>query len=228
MIRVPFTSSKIATMAVAQKSRLCTKRLYSSSTADIAAEIQTRGPWHYHEPLSMAQINKLHTSFTGYIPQLNEAELAPGASLPLGYHLAFFNDVSPETELAADGYHTAQAPRDEAKFPVRMWLGGSVEFNPHAKHGGLVIGAPASAKEVIKGTRYSQKEISPGTSVERLDVTLDRLLYGTDLAPADMDATNWALRETRSIAYFSPEAGVNRKDTFDRYIKRKSYNHCHC
>jgi hydroxyacyl-ACP dehydratase HTD2-like protein with hotdog domain len=208
-------------MAIARTASLCTNRFYSSATADIAAEIQTRGPWYYHEPLAMAQINKLHTSFTGYIPQLNDAELAAGASLPLGYHLAFFNDVSPETELAGDGYHTAQAPSDEAKFPARMWLGGSVEFNPHAKHGDLTIGAPASAKELIKATSHSQKKINPDTTVERLDVTLDRLLYGADLVPADMDATNWALRETRSIAYFSPEAGASRKDTFTRHIKRK-------
>lgn len=221
MLRLFISSSKIKNKNIIQSAGPNLKRYYASATAQIAAEIKARGPWHYHELISTTQVNKLHTSFTGYVPELSGAELAPGAPLPLGYHLAFFNDVSPETELASDGYHTEQAPRDDTKFPARMWLGGSVEFNPKSKHGDLKIGAPASAKELIKATRHSQKEISAGTNVERLDVTLDRLLYGADLPSAQMDEASWALRETRSIAYFSPEAGANRKDTFTRYIKRK-------
>lgn len=188
-------------------------RAYSSA---IVSEIEARGPWYYNEPLSTPEIKKLDASLADYIPP-QKIPRTKGQLLPAGYHLLFHNNVSPESELSSDGYHKNQAP-DEKLFPARMWLGGSVEFNHKAPQ--LLVGSLSSAKEEINSVSYKSKEVGDAT-VKRLDVKLDRFLYGSDLSSEQMMSDQWALKETRSLAYFSPEASSGRESTFTRFLKRE-------
>lgn len=198
------------------------KQSFRSYSSSIASEIKLRGPWYYpNEPISSSHVEKLNTSFAGYIPS-QTSPFQEGQILPAGFHLIFFNNTSPESDLASDGYHKDQAP-DESKFPARMWLGGSVEFNHDAKQ--LRVGSSCSAMEQINSTRFLSTEAGPST-VERLDVVLDRFLYGSGLTASQMDPSNpsqqWAIKETRSIAYFCPQAGVKRGSNFNRFLKPPS------
>lgn len=189
-----------------------------STGAAIAEEIKTRGPWYFvNEPLAKHDILKLDASFKEYVPPPVEPR-QKGQDLPAGYHLIFHNDVSTEAGLSSDGYHNAQAP-DDRFFPARMWLGGTVEFNYESKP--LLIDSPSSAKELIGNTRFKSMTNSEGATVERIDVQMERYLYGDNVSKDQMNDSNWALKESRSIGYFSPEASADRKSTFTRFVKRK-------
>lgn len=192
-------------------------RAYSTA---ITSDLKARGPWYYvNEPISTSQIEKIDASFSGYVPS-HSGPRVPGQPLPSGFHLLFFNNVSPESNLSSDGYHKSQAP-DETKFPARMWLGGTLEFNPQSQYQ-LEVGGAGSAKEEISAASHQQREVNDVT-IDRVDVTLNRYLYGGDsVSKAVMDESNqWAIKETRGLAYFSPEAGKNREATFTRHIRRK-------
>lgn len=195
--------------------RAAVPRAYSSA---IANDVKSRGPWYYtNEPIASSQVEKLDAALADYIPSQTDKRRT-GEILPKGFHLLFFNDVSRETHLSPDGYHKKQAP-DETKFPARMWLGGSLEFNYNAKDQ-LTVGGAGSAMEEIKDVKYQEKTVKDAV-VERIDVTLNRYLYNGVRTGEQMgDAANdWAIKETRSLAYFSPAAGKNREATFTRHIK---------
>lgn len=201
------------------KSAIFKRSLVRSYSSAIATEIKSRGPWHYlSEPISSNNVEKLDASFSEYIPSY-QGSRQEGQQVPPGFHLIFFNNVSPESNLSSDGYHKSQAP-DDSKFPARMWLGGKLEFNPEADQ--LTVGSLGSAKEIISGTRYKSTQVGFAT-VERLDVTMERFLYGSGLTRTQLDQatdTQWAVKETRSLAYFSPEASANRESTFNRFLQR--------
>lgn len=189
-------------------------RAYSS----VADELKTRGPWYFNEPISTTHVEKLDASYGDVIPSYSAAR-KHGQVLPPGFHLIFFNPIFSESKLSADGYHKNQAP-DETRFPARMWLGGTLEFNHDADQ--LVVGSEGSAMETINTAVYKSKEIGNST-VERLDVTIDRFLFGSQRSSSEMTKDDWAIKETRSIGYFSPEASANRESTFTRHLKRKFY-----
>lgn len=225
------------------------RRLYSSSSSfisheSIAEEIKTRGPWTFVQDFSPTHIHKLNATLASHI-ELQQNQIPKPKSLPPGYHLIFFNDISPENELASDGYHQNQAPSDSI-FPARMWLGGSIEFNNNNNNNNnnnhdnisekLLIGGHGTAVETISNVEYKSKSI-PTTSTdnndqqlaERIDVTLNRYIFPGAINPpppiADIEESkNWAIKEKRSLAYFTPTAGSSRKDTFSRIIKCKYIN----
>ncbi|KAK6541740.1 hypothetical protein TWF694_007530 [Orbilia ellipsospora] len=51
-----------------------------------------------------------------------------GVRLPPGYHFAYFNGYTQESELSADGYISAQSPG--GTWTRRMWAGGKLTFQP--------------------------------------------------------------------------------------------------
>lgn len=189
----------------------------------VAREIETRGPWVLTQDISPTDVRKLDATLTGHLPDIQLAAAAnsgPNIAVPPGYHLLFFNDVSPEVELGPDGYHQAQAP-DAASFPLRMWLGGVVEYD-HT-HAPLATGTVASAIETIARTDHRVTHSDSGAAQERIDVSVDRYLYAHDVSAQDpattIAGTPWAIKETRSIAYFSPASGSARSSAFDRIIR---------
>lgn len=189
-------------------------RTYSS----VADELKTRGPWFFNEPISTTHVEMLDASYDDVIPSFSSVR-KHGQILPLGFHLIFFNPILSESKLSADGYHKNQAP-DETRFPARMWLGGTLEFNHNSNQ--LVIGSEGSAMETINTAVYKSKEMG-NSKVERLDVIIDRFLFGSKRSSSEMANDDWAIKETRSIGYFSAEASANRESTFTRHLKRRFY-----
>lgn len=224
-----------------------TRSIYNSQSVahtQISKEIESRGPWLLSQDLSETHIRQVNASLISHIPLPvtqtpgKLGNTSRGASIAPGSHLYFFNDISPEKELSSDGYHKNQAP-DESIFPARMWLGGSIEFNNKKFATPLIIGSEGSATEEISKVNYISKN-TPSGLAERIDVSLVRKLYGSNLQnkfdnskfstikeflndgniSKDLDK-EWAIKENRSLAYFTPISGSNRKDIFSRVIKRK-------
>lgn len=214
-------------------------RFYSSARQSIVDDLKARGPWFYVQDISPNHVGKLDATLSSHLPNIPPSLAVPKPTktlqvVPPGYHLIFFNDTSPEAGLSSDGYHGAQAP-DESVFPNRMWLGGSVEYNHSAEQ--LTQGRLGSAIETISNVDYKSKPSSDSSKppAERIDVTLDRYMFGSnissqipetetpskDTVTSVLDSTPWSIYESRSLAYFSPTAGSSRQDIFSRVIKPK-------
>lgn len=121
-------------------------------------------------------------------------------NVPKGYHLIYFNPFTAESDLSSDGYEDYQSPG--SKFPNRMWLGGSVEFNKRLP---LKMNQPAQCIESLHNI-----DVSKNTS-ERVKITLDRKMY-------TQGCDDWSVRELRSLIYFTQESGLDRKAVFERFL----------
>ncbi|KAJ1977652.1 hypothetical protein H4R34_003497 [Dimargaris verticillata] len=53
---------------------------------------------------------------------------APDAVVPPNWHLVYFANNTPETELSSDGYESTHAPPEP--FVNRVWAGGELEWQP--------------------------------------------------------------------------------------------------
>lgn len=168
-----------------------------------SVKLMSEGPWRHSEVLSGHQSRKLDATLNGHLPEAtNYIKRGPGAEVPPGYHLAYFNPLNPESELSSDGYGNFQSPGP--KYPNRMWLGGTIEYNVETA---LVFGEPATCVETVADIKESSK--SKG---ERVSVTLDRVMRN------DGDTHKWSVRERRTLIYFSESSGLSRDSTFDRFI----------
>jgi hydroxyacyl-ACP dehydratase HTD2-like protein with hotdog domain len=169
-------------------------------------KLVTEGPWKHSELLCTQQAIKLDTTLGGHLPPAKKyIGREAGAEVPPGYHLAFFNPLNPESELSSDGYGNFQSPGPE--FPNRMWLGGTVEYNVESA---LRMGSNATCVESVYDIKVSNKATG-----DRVSVTLDRVMKNDD------DPNTWAVRERRTLIYFSQSSGLARDNTFDRFIKRR-------
>lgn len=183
-----------------QKPALWT-RGYASS-ASIVEDLKSRGPWSVPDYMSPTQSEKLDAALEGHLPVGRHTRI-PGELLSPGFHLAYFNPATGEQLLGSDGYENHQAPGEE--FPIRMWTGGSIEFN---RATGLLLGAPAVCHESIADVKHQEKD-----GGERIFVTLDRQMKNTEDTSHE-----WAVRETRSLVYFNAQGAPSREKSFTRML----------
>lgn len=226
----------------------CKSTNHESINQSIATNLKNRGPWIHIQDISPSQIQFMDATLSDHIPAItNDSKTNAVGNVPLGYHLAFFNDCSPESQLSKDGYHQQQAP-DQDIFPARMWLGGSIEINPWSE-AKLLKGAVGSAIEIMSKVEYQQKilkKAGPNDKdnnaieltkqdlldknqvSERIDVTLDRYIYGHDVSKLQAFNSNlttfvndktWEIHERRSLGYFTHIAGASRQNILTRIIK---------
>ncbi|EPS39014.1 hypothetical protein H072_7216 [Dactylellina haptotyla CBS 200.50] len=108
-----------------------------------------------------------------------------GQTLPPGFHLAYFNGYTQESDLSADGYISSQGPGGD--WTRRMWAGGKLTFNsmPDKRRKGydrgarrgrpLDIGRRAICHETIEDI---QMKGEPGSDNEMMFVYIKRKLWG--------------------------------------------------
>lgn len=181
------------------------------------AELESKGPWVYSDHMSPTSCHKLDAALESHIPLLATHPLVAdrhiGEEVPPGYHLIYFNSASAENKLAPDGYDAFQAP-SAARFPFRMWAGGSVEYNPDKK---LVLGQESYCVETLADYQHKTGE------KERVVVTLERCLANgqyEEEGKAYLD--NWAIKETRKLVYFTKDSAPKRDDSAEKNISNDS------
>jgi len=100
-----------------------------------------------HDVLSPTHAQLLHLTLSPYLGQQPETnDFHDGAPLRPGYHLVYFPERAPESQLAHDGYSTLQSPGGD--FCRRVWAGGRVDL-----HAPLLIGQSALCEERIVRTQ---------------------------------------------------------------------------
>ncbi|KAF3231642.1 hypothetical protein TWF191_005706 [Orbilia oligospora] len=158
-----------------------------------------------HEFISPAQYNLLTLSLQPYLnfsdiikpdPTDEKAPHNPftikamlpvyGRTLPPGFHFAFFNGYTQESDLSLDGYISSQAPG--GPWTRRMWAGGKLTFNrmPEKRQKGndngarrarpLDIGRRAYCHETVEDI---QMKGEPGSPNEMMFVYLKRKIWAT-------------------------------------------------
>ncbi|KAK6510770.1 hypothetical protein TWF506_009866 [Arthrobotrys conoides] len=158
-----------------------------------------------HEFLSPGQYNLLTLSLQPYLnfsdiikpdPTDEKAPHNPftikamlpiyGRPLPPGFHFAFFNGYTQESDLSPDGYISTQAPG--GPWTRRMWAGGKLTFNrmPDKRAKGedrgarrarpLDIGRRAYCHETVEDV---QMKGEPGSPNEMMFVYLRRKIWAT-------------------------------------------------
>lgn len=179
------------------------------------ADLSSTGPWIYNDSLSPVSCHKLDATLEAHIPMLPTHPLVVhrkvGMEVPKGYHLIYFNSASSENHLSPDGYDGFQAP-DATKFPVRMWAGGSIEFNPQKP---LILGKEANCVEELSSLEHITGE------KEKVLVELDRFIANDDTSIDDMK-TNWSVKEKRKMVYFTSSSAPDRSDTAKRSVSSGS------
>jgi hydroxyacyl-ACP dehydratase HTD2-like protein with hotdog domain len=175
------------------------------SNRRFVSDLSSRGPWTIVDFMSPTQSEYLDASLQAYLPIQRHKRLI-GEKVNPGYHLVYFNPQNPESTLSADGYESHQSPGP--RFCNRMWVGGSVEYNLKTS---LKLGLPSVAVESIQDVKHIVK---PDLD-ERITVTIDRKLKNKE------DNHDWAIRELRSLMYFTKFGGGNREKMFRRDLTRK-------
>ncbi|KAK6349785.1 hypothetical protein TWF696_006060 [Orbilia brochopaga] len=107
-----------------------------------------------------------------------------GTTLPPGYHFAYFNGYTQESDLSSDGYIASQAPG--GPWTRRMWAGGKLTYQPmpEKRNRGqdrgarrarpLDIGRRALCHETVEDI---QMKGEPGSDNEMMFVYLRRKLW---------------------------------------------------
>ncbi|VVT50788.1 uncharacterized protein SAPINGB_P002880 [Magnusiomyces paraingens] len=188
-------------------------------------DMRLRGPWTYVEDLSPMQTHKMDATLKGHIP-ISRGTLVAGDAVPVGYHFAYFNGLESEEELTRAGCVRAAAP-DPQLFPVRMWAGGSIEFNARP----LTLGTVGSAIERVARVEYKckssgivgeeeNKNKNKNRLQERLFVTFERRMYAQDVVSSgggfiEKVATGtgddkWSVKEERTMVYMSNRSAPSK------------------
>ncbi|EGX50216.1 hypothetical protein AOL_s00076g291 [Orbilia oligospora ATCC 24927] len=158
-----------------------------------------------HEFISPAQYNLLTLSLQPYLnfsdiikpdPTDEKAPHNPftikamlpvyGRPLPPGFHFAFFNGYTQESDLSPDGYISSQAPG--GPWTRRMWAGGKLTFNrmPEKRQKGSDNGARRARPLDIGRRAYCHETVEdiqmkgePGSPNEMMFVYLRRKIWAT-------------------------------------------------
>ncbi|KAK6334892.1 hypothetical protein TWF718_010337 [Orbilia javanica] len=109
-----------------------------------------------------------------------------GTTLPPGFHFAFFNGYTQESDLSQDGYISTQAPGGQ--WTRRMWAGGKLTFNrmPDKRDKGNDRGARRARSLNIGRRGYCHETVEdiqmkgePGSPNEMMFVYLKRKIWAT-------------------------------------------------
>lgn len=129
-----------------------------------------------HDRIDPVRCNALRTALG------DEADLTPGAAMPLLHHWLHFWDVRPPTQLGEDGHPARGGFLPPVLLPRRMWAGGRITF-----HAPLHIGDAVERSSTIR-----RIEAKDGRSGPLVFVTVEHRLTG----PAGL-----ALVEEQDLVY---------------------------
>ncbi|ORY81366.1 hypothetical protein BCR37DRAFT_41946 [Protomyces lactucae-debilis] len=108
--------------------------------------------------------------------------MQPTTALQPGEHFLFWNEMVPETELHADGYHGFQAPQD-GTYRHRLWQSGSIDFLKD-----IEAGIPSTCTETATAERQDGSTAVTTTrdivQHNQMCLTERRTLLYTDILPS--------------------------------------------
>ncbi|ODQ65235.1 hypothetical protein NADFUDRAFT_12636, partial [Nadsonia fulvescens var. elongata DSM 6958] len=188
----------------------------SSLERNSLESLSCAGPWSLTDFVSPTHSDHLEATLADYFPSKPSSfkdqwvsSFNVGSVVPAGYHLIYFNPKNLEHQLSnLDGYDNHQAPG--GNYERRMWMGGSMEFNPTKK---LIMGQSSSCMESIEKVSYLDE------AETKLSVTIKRLIYNCPQKAVSIVDSDWAIKESRSLVYLTSENDDARKDLLNRFMK---------
>ncbi|KAI9746598.1 MAG: prephenate dehydratase [Claussenomyces sp. TS43310] len=229
-VRIPRSNASAARILPLQKTNPASVRRLSD-LSHLHQELTSRPPHIIHDYLSPTNSHLLNISLSDFLPAscrptanrpFGLKSHGPPPALPQGHHLVYFPTQVPDSVLLADGTDPIQWPGEP--FVRRLWAGGSLRFQKHARECLVLDGAAASCTEVIRNVTLKGQEED-----EKIFVHIDRLIGCSvregrerghlSISEEEMSA---AVVERRDIVFLkqkSPEVALEDAGKVSRIVK---------